>query len=264
MNTTTAQPQAAATGTATAEFSPTLNAPDLEALIRPFRQTLDSDAQAFDQARTDIEHAESTIERFTKAAATANAEALTFRDEIVELYRQGGTTKDAVKLKAKQRDALENAEIMASLITDGQIARTRAQLAASRAAADYVRHHHAAAIALEDHLTQTVIGTLPHNVWLLLDLIAGNARRGLSALYNARDDLFDPDSFARDRFAVLLAGGRPGNPPGLPVHTRIHVAPDGIARHLKTPLQYAALERELAALQTHADPGIHTSREVTP
>lgn len=125
MNTPTAQSQTAATETAEGTPTPSVPGQNLEAFIQPFRQALDGHADAFEQARTDIKHAEATIHRFTQAAASANAEALAFRDEIVELYRQGGTTKDAVKLKAKQRDALENAEIMASLVTDGQIARAK-------------------------------------------------------------------------------------------------------------------------------------------
>lgn len=261
MNTTISPSQAA-----TAEVTPTANGlgSDLEAFIRPHRQTLDGDAQAFEQARTDIEQSEATIHRFTQAVASANADALTLRDEIVELYRKGGTTKDAVKLKAKQRDALENAEIMASLVADGQIARAKAQLAASQAATDYVRHCNSASMALEEHLAQTVIDKLPDDLWLLIDLIANNAHRGLSALYNARDDLFDPDGFALDRFGLLLAAARPDKSPRLPAHTLIRVAPEGIAGHIQTPMERRGLERELAALQAKAYPLTSTTNEVTP
>lgn len=223
---------------------------DISEVIVPFAEDLAVFQRRFEDAYEEANNARATIDKFVKAAEAADVEGKAISTEIREIYRNGGSTKDAVKLKAKQREAFENAEIMRSLEHDGKIALARAELKAHEAASSIKATRDTSLVALEAHLAERLAAVIPIDVWIYVHLVSYRAGRGLNPTYNARHDIDDPYDFALREFGRVMHLARSPLEGKSSITDLLPPLPSGFSGYGKSLLQTQQLRKEIEKLES--------------
>ena len=223
---------------------------DICELIAKFSETLTDFQRNFESAYEEVKNAQATIEKFGKAAEAAEAEGKAFSSQIRDIYRNGGSEKDAVKFKVQQRQAFENAEIMRSLRHDGSKTLARAELNAHQAASSIKATHDSFLSALEKHLEERLAEVVPQDIWFYLDVVSCRAKRGLNITYNSRTDIHTSEDFAVREFGRIMnfANAARGKP--FSVMDLLPPLPSGISGYGKSPIQMQKLRDEIDKIES--------------
>lgn len=219
----------------------------LDEVLPPLLKELEAETARFEQAKSEmlalderIAEVRTWITAARSAADDANAECLNI------LKVKGATPKDALKQKAKHRGALEDIETFNSVISDIETEKSRVEIEAIRAANAVRSVRDRARDDAIEALSCALPGKLPHELFMLVELLADRASSGDSVAFSV-DPIFDPLEFALNRVSTMISAAIPVRRHDLGLPECIPPAPSRLRHFYKSPIQMKKLVEEFAS-----------------
>lgn len=223
---------------------------DIKYAIEPFLEKMGALTQDFNNAHREVLNANEAVTKFEKAAEAAEEEARDTSVQIRDFYRKGGNTKEAVKLKAKQRSEFENAEIMRALKADADVALSRTKLNVHKIAEELRDCRNCALNAIQEYLEKHLAEILPKEVWSYIDIVTFRAEDGSIVEYSHRPDIHTPRDFAQRAFSRLIYLADTKRDRSESVLGFLPALPDGFSAYGRlTPIQTSMLNKEVIQLE---------------
>lgn len=216
-------------------------------VLPPLLDAYEAETANFEYAKNEIASGHeqlSEIDKWKKAARSvvgaANAEA------VAILKKNGSTPKDALKAKVKQRLALEDIETFNAVAADVESDNKRWELKAHQAANAVRFTRDAARNASIAVLKEALIGRLPQEYFMLVELITEFADSGDSVEFNTDPIIKSPLEFALREVSFLVAAAIPANRHDFGLCAILPESPSGLDSFGKSPIQMQNLTEELA------------------